>query len=117
MKFRVNEHSVRLRLRKSEVRAFAENGSVWSTLHMPGGRSLTYGLAAASVEQMTVSSTGDRVEVLVPRAQGELWSSSDQVGIYGRHEAVDILIEKDFRRTSVPSPDDEDRYPNPRARE
>ena len=116
MKLRINDHSVRLRVRRSEVKAFADTGSAWSTLNMPGGRSLTFGIASALVDQLTVDGTGDRVEVLIPLAQAELWSSSDQVGIYGRHESVDILVEKDFRRTSAPSPDDDDRYPNPRSR-
>ena len=116
MKLRVNDHSVRLRVRRSEVKAFAETGSAWSTLQMPGGHTLTFGISSSPTTQLTVSSTGDRVEVLIPRDQGQLWSTTDQVGIYGRHESVDILVEKDFRRTSAQSPDDDDRYPNPRAR-
>ena len=116
MKLRMNEGTLRLRVRRSEVEAFGADGSVSTTTQFPGGRSLTWRLAAAPVAGITVSYVGDRIEVLVPEAQARAWAAGGDVGLYGRYEGVEILVEKDFRRTSLPSPDDQDRYPNPRAR-
>jgi len=52
---------------------------------------------------------------VLPAGEGNLWSSGSQVGVYGKSDGIEILVEKDFRRTSAPSPDDNDRYPNPRS--
>jgi hypothetical protein len=84
-------------------------------MRFPDGRALSYRLAGSTSGELTVSLVGDVLEVLVPSADGETWSSGDTVGIYGSSGGIEILVEKDFRRTSLPSPDDADRYPNPRA--
>ncbi len=115
MKLRLNDHSVRLRVGKSEVKALAERGTVSTTLAFPGGTALTFRASAGAVERVCVSYQPALVEVLLPAAAAARWASSDEVGIYGQQDGIDILLEKDFRRTSLPSPDDEDRYPNPRS--
>ncbi|HBY58948.1 MAG TPA: hypothetical protein DEH78_03955 [Solibacterales bacterium] len=115
MKLRLTERSVRLRVRRSEVELFSKTGCVSETLVFPGGAALTYRLTAAPVIETSVAFGGGVVEILVPAAQAAGWAASQQVGIYGQHRDVEICVEKDFRRTSLPSPDDGDRYPNPRA--
>jgi hypothetical protein len=114
MKIRMNETSIRLRLLRSEVERFRSIGEVGASIQFPG-RALRYRLRRAEVAQPAVSFIGDTLDVVVPAAEGDLWSTGAQVGIYGKSCGLDILVEKDFRRTSAPSPDDEDRYPNPRA--
>ncbi len=114
MKLRLSENSVRLRFRRSDVLSLSKNGSVAQTLRFPGGPALTFRAVAADVAQPQVVFEGGTVEVRVPAAQARAWYTAETVGIYGRHEGVEVVIEKDFRRSSVPSPDDEDRYPNPR---
>ncbi|MBL8211659.1 MAG: hypothetical protein JNK87_13140 [Bryobacterales bacterium] len=114
MKLRLNENSVRLRFRRSDVLSLSNHGSVSQTLRFPGGQPLTFRAVAASVPQPQVIFDGGTVEVRVPAEQARAWYTAETVGIYGRHEGVEVLLEKDFRRSSVPSPDDEDRYPNPR---
>ena len=115
MKLRMNEDSVRLRLRRSEVDQFRKTGSVSAAMRFPNGRALTYRLAASGIGEITVSFVEDVLEVLVPAGEGEVWSGGNAVGMYGSSCGIEILVEKDFRRTSMPSPDDADRYPNPRA--
>ncbi len=115
MKLRMNENSVRLRLRRSDVDRFRSTGSVSAEMRFPDGRALIYRLAGSADGELTVSFVGDVLEVRVPSADGEAWSSGNTVGIYGNSGGIEILVEKDFRRTSLPSPDDADRYPNPRA--
>ena len=115
MKLRMNESSVRLRLRRSEVEQFAREASIESATPFPDGRTLRVRLIAADVNGPLVSFTGEVLEVSVPKAASVEWTSSAKVEIFGRHGSLEILVEKDFRRTSLPSPDDEDRYPNPRS--
>ena len=114
MKIRMNETSVRLRLRRSEVERFRSEGEVAASIPF-ADRPLHYRLRRGEVSQPTAAFCHDALEVVVPAGEGEVWATGPQVGIYGRSGALDILVEKDFRRTSAPSPDDDDRYPNPRA--
>jgi hypothetical protein len=118
MKLRLNASSVRLRCAVSEVAALASAGRVTTRVPFPDGRTLEVVLSsvdAADSGEPRVVFAGDRIEVSLPAAQAAAWTGSAIVGVYGRHGALDILVEKDFRRTSRPSPDDGDRYPNPAA--
>jgi hypothetical protein len=114
MKIRMTEASIRLRLRRSEVERFRSVGEVAASIPLPE-RTLHYRLRRGEVAQPTVSFRSDTLEVVVPAVEGDDWASGPKVGIYGKSGGLDILVEKDFRRTSAPSPDDDDRYPNPRA--
>ena len=116
MKLRIDGSSVRIRVKKSEVQRFAESGTVSECLVFPGGRALTFVLQAADVQEPTVAFDGDRLHIDLPRIVATRWATSDDVGIYARESAgLGLVVEKDFRRTSLPSPDDADRYPNPRS--
>ena len=115
MKLRLNENSVRLRLRRSEVERFGATGSVSAQIRFPQGGSLTFALTCGPHPRLAVAFSGDSLEVRVPEAQGKSWAAGEDVGMYGSSEAFEILVEKDFRRVSMPSPDDADRYLNPRA--
>jgi len=114
MKLRLNEHAVRLRFRKSEVLELSETGRVSVTLTFPVGTPITFRAAASPVSSLRVSFSGGVIEVLIPSDLARNWHSSNEVGIYGNHGGVEVLLEKDFRRSAAPSPDDADRYPNPR---
>ncbi|MDZ4800497.1 MAG: hypothetical protein SGI92_20255 [Bryobacteraceae bacterium] len=114
MKLRLNDTSVRLRFRKSEVLALSESGTVTVTLPFPGSNPITFVARAAEVPEPAVSFRSGVVEVLIPAAQARCWYYEEAVGIYGNQDGIDILLEKDFRRSSAASPDDDDRYPNPR---
>ncbi len=115
MKLRLTESSVRLRLRRSEVEAFRRDGSVEVSTHLPAGESITYRLTGVAIDQPAVALTAGLLEIRVPAGAARQWASTDQVGLYYPVGALQILVEKDFRRTSAPSPDDDDRYPNPRS--
>jgi hypothetical protein len=114
MKIRMNETSIRLRLRRSEVERFRTVGEVAASIPFPE-RSLEYRLRRGEAPQPFVSFGKDTLEVVVPAVASDAWAIGPEVGIYGKSGGLDILVEKDFRRTSAPSPDDDDRYPNPRA--
>ena len=104
-----------MRFRKSDVQRLAETGEVSVTLTFPSGSTLEYRVRKASVANPVVAFDGRRIEILVPEPLASGWPSSAEVGIYGEQNGVQILLEKDFRRSSMPSPDDADRYDNPRA--
>jgi hypothetical protein len=110
----MNETSIRLRLRRSEVELFRSVGEVAAAIPFPE-RLLRYRLRRGDVLQPSVSFCNDSLEVVVPAVESDDWTNGPKVGIYGKSGGLDILVEKDFRRTSAPSPDDDDRYPNPRA--
>lgn len=114
MKLRTDGRSIRLRLRRSEVAQFGESGRIAVQLAFPGA-CLDYSLEAADVPEVTVFFQGGHIQIAVPRAIALHWTASDEVGIYGVHNSIAIVIEKDFRRTARATPDDPDLYPNPRA--
>ena len=115
MKLRTNGKSIRLRLRRSEIQLFGDAGLCSAKLVFPAGGYLEYSLEAGDVEHLTASFDGHRVRVMVPGPLARQWAAGDEVGIYGEHGGLEIMVERDFRRTSMPSPDDADRYPNPHA--
>jgi hypothetical protein len=115
MKLRLNDASVRLRCRRSEVETFAQAGVLETITPFPNGRILRIALTISDGKSPSVLFTGDDLSVSVPREVARNWTATDEVGIYGHDGSLDILIEKDFRRTTLPSPDDADRYPNPRS--
>jgi len=115
MKLRLDENSVRIRLRRSEVERFAQSPSIEAATVFPNGRKLTFMLSKKPAGPLAVTFEGDRIAVAIAQADADAWTGSEQVGLYGREGGLEIMIEKDFRRTSMPSPDDADRYPNPRS--
>jgi hypothetical protein len=114
MKLRTDGRSIRLRLRRSEVEALAAFGAIVETIPFPG-RPLRFSLEASGVEPMAASFDGASIRVTVPPASARRWADSEETGIYGFSQGIEIAIEKDFRRMSRPSSDDADRYPNPNA--
>lgn len=114
MKLRVHENSVRLRLRKSEVVRFAEEGRLEEALSIGSG-ALRYELVVDDVRETSANFTGGTLTITVPRNDAKRWCESEEVGIYVQTPTVEVILEKEFRRTSMRGKYDEDLYPNPRA--
>ena len=112
MKLRIKGNSIRLRLLRSEVERFADNGSISDALSF-GDSELKYSLIAADDAQMTHATMQyHEIAVIIPRAEAAKWVSSDEVGIeasqpIGDGKILSILIEKDL--VCVGRPDDPDR--------
>ena len=115
MKLRLDGKSVRLRLRRSEVSEFANTGHISMETPFPGGRVLTVRLEAVGVPSPAVAFEADTVSVRLPSAAAREWADGGDVGIYSDAGGLAIVVEKEFRRTSMVSPVDADLYPNPRA--
>ena len=102
MKLRLDEHSARLRLNKSDIKALEIQGFVKTGIVLPGG-CLEYAIETRSdIEKIECILSGSAFLVLLPAAQSERWTKSDDVGIYAstpvgnEGKKVQIILEKDF---------------------
>lgn len=123
MKLRIQGNSLRLRLRRSEVRQLADGGRVEErTAFGPAAAAaLVYALLADDVTHVTASFEEGRLDVRVPHAVAAAWAGGDQIGIEasqpaGGGELLRILIEKDFECIDAPPGESQDdAFPNPRG--
>lgn len=114
MKLRVHGNSVRLRLRRSEVERFGKDGVLAESLRIGAGE-LGYRLQRSDVDAVQADFESGVVCIYVPEGVADAWVSGEDVGIYATTPTVEVLLEKEFRRTSQKTEFDEDLYPNPRA--
>jgi hypothetical protein len=115
MKFRTDGSSVRLRLRRSEVRQLAEQGLVEARLRF-GPRELAFSLELdQSLVDTQAEFDGASLRVLLPYRQGLEWCESAEIAIRNETSSPPVLVEKDFVRTAVIELDDYDRFENPRS--
>jgi hypothetical protein len=121
VKIRFHGDSIRLRLNRLEVAAFAVTGRVESVIHFPGSF-LCYALesnAALSVAEADYA--GGAIRIRVPAGIAAEWAAGDQVALHGVQavpggQQLEILIEKDFQCLHKgEAAKDPDAYPNPAA--
>jgi hypothetical protein len=119
MKLRIKGNSIRLRLLKSEVEKFAQDGHISDRTSF-GTSELLYTLAI-SKDARSIVGTFDKNEITIslPEQMARDWATNDVVGFeteqaVGSNEILTIIIEKDFVCIDRPDdPDREDAYPNP----
>jgi hypothetical protein len=115
MKLRILDNTLRLRLRKSEVIQFGRQGFLDVATQVTAQDVFRYRLEASpDCAALSARMSGGAITVTVPLAVAEAWVDGDDVAISGTAGPLEILIEKDFQRTSVKSLVDFDLYPNPR---
>lgn len=114
MKLRVHGNSVRLRLRKSEVDRFGRSGVLEERLRIGAG-TMGYTLRSVPGDVIEADFESGVLTVYIPEAQARAWTEGEEIGIYVQTPTVEVILEKEFRRTSHQSEFDEDLYPNPRA--
>ena len=121
MKLRVQGNSIRLRLLRSEVTRFIEEGRIAETIHFgPGDQaSFTYALEhAVGAVAVEVRYMPSEAVVIVPGSEARSWAQTDQVGIYatvtiGRHGDLIVAIEKDFACLDLSDAENQDTFTNP----
>ena len=121
MKLRIKGNTLRLRLTKSEVAAFEENGKYSQDIRfgMGAGQTITYALMASPQEKMGAVFQDNNITVLVPNDLCKEWTSTELVGMdgnmdIGQEEELYLLIEKDFACLKPREGEDEsDNYPHP----
>lgn len=114
MKLRIQDNTIRLRLRKSEVVQFGKQGFLEAHTHLTPDCTFVYRLEMSDAKEMRVRPLSCGLAVEAPRELAQAWVASPEIGMSGGSDP-EILIEKDFQRTSVRSLVDFDLYPNPRA--
>ena len=123
MKLRIKGNSMRFRVSRSEVaRLLAADPLVETIQFAPeAGARFTYALQREpSVTIPTVQYTENKVLVLLPADQADVWGGTDQVGIaedisLGEFGALALLIEKDFACLDRSDEDNQDTFANPNA--
>ena len=119
MKIRIKGNSIRLRLTRSEVSAFARSGCIVEQTCFGLGRSMTYMLRAArDARAISARYWGDTVTVCVPMSVAQGWGAGDDVALsdeqpVGDGQWLSILIEKDFQCLHGDAVPDPDAYPHP----
>jgi hypothetical protein len=118
MKIRIEDNSVRYRLRKSEVEVLAVEGSLKAAAIFPQG-AFEYALQSnPGVSDLKASFSNGRMTVEIPAAWVQEWPGSSRVGFETHMQEGDaplhLLIEKDFVCLDRDLSSQADQYPNPK---
>lgn len=114
MKLRCTTNSIRIRLRKSEVEQFEQEGNITDHVAFTPSQALQFSLQLEDgAERVLAKMQGSHIRVFIPKETGIAWMQTNQVGIsaqqpIGDGEILDILIEKDFPCTTRPDEDKSD---------
>ncbi len=119
MKIRIRGNSVRLRLTKSEVDKFAQEGIIEEFTHF-GPSKLTYALKKVSNEKMSATYLNDTITMMIPDTQANIWCTTERIGFDGLMDLGDgnelyLLLEKDYKCLDNTDEDQSDNYENPFA--
>jgi len=102
MKFRCAKNSIRVRLRRSEVKQLLENHQIEERVLFSPNTSLRFAIRLDEQEEDLRSSI-DRgsISIIVPIELGKRWGETDMVGISSEQPVGDgamlsILVEKDY---------------------
>lgn len=116
----MRENSIRLRLTKSEVETFCNEGKYECITPFPN-KDLTYILCSSSdIENLQAEFIDDIIQVNMPTTFVNEWGKSDKVGftnnaILQNGTSLLIKVEKDFVCLDETEEDQSDNYPNPRG--
>lgn len=102
MKLRCTKDSIRIRIRKSELRQLAETKEISESVHFGPANSLSFALEIDDdLSKVSVKFAEGQIVVALPEGQAHQWINSQEVGIEVQSEIsperqLHILIEKDF---------------------
>lgn len=119
MKIRIKGNSVRLRLTKSEVVAFAEHGVVKESTAF-GENLFTYALKAKNgISQLEADYSHNTITIYFPEENQKAWALNSIVGYsnsidWNEKGALSLLVEKDFTCLDNTIEDQSDNFPNPK---
>ena len=123
MKLRIEDDSVRLRLKRTEVEALCRGEMVEAHVHLSDVYTLTYAVEARDgIDSPTLDANPARITVGLPKAALAGWDTDARVGFEGHcptaeGASVFVLVEKDFKCLDRPDEEEPDNYPNPLAAE
>jgi hypothetical protein len=120
MKIRIKSNSIRIRLTKTEVENFSNEGFIEEKTEF-GNNDFSYRIeSSATHQELTAAYIENRIVIYIPMAIAKNWTSTDQVGFenkmdIGNDKHLFLLIEKDFVCLDNTVEDQSDNYPNPNA--
>ena len=115
MKLRFDKHSLRLRVKKSDLEMLRKRNSIHETVHFPDG-SFDYSLSISDHStEVTASMQEQSIQVIIPSNIAVDWMDNDETGIYqiitfGGNNSLDIIIEKDFPCKDQPEESQSDSF-------
>jgi hypothetical protein len=118
MKIRIRGNSVRLRLTRTEVDTFNNEGYLEEKTNF-GFAEFIYAIESLpSIDSLQATFVGNKLTVFVPDALKKEWVSTDLVGLNhkmdtGGGNTLSILVEKDWACIDNVLEDQSDNYPNP----
>ncbi|MES2701407.1 MAG: hypothetical protein V4649_02155 [Bacteroidota bacterium] len=119
MKIRIKGNAIRLRLTRSEVDQFANEGYLEERTEF-GNNLFLYALRRSSdVKELTASFVGIKITMLVPDHIADKWTLGDEIGFsntveFGNGKQLSLLLEKDFKCIDPAVTEDQsDNYENP----
>lgn len=119
MKIRIEDNSVRFRLRKSEVDQLAASGSLCARTVFAEGTFEYCLLSGPSDTDLTASFGQGRIAIRIPAAWVKQWPASSQVGFENTlflegGTRLHLLVEKDFVCLDRDPETQKDQFPNPK---
>lgn len=116
MKLRIKGDSLRFRLTKTEVEQLVTVGRINVKVGFKE-KAFYYQLAIGDILNLEARFQASTILVVLPEKQATSWATTDQVGISGDCDGIQVLIEKDFTCLKSRAGEDEtDNFPNPLRR-
>jgi len=117
MKIRIKGNSVRIRLNRPEVEAFAESGYIEEKTEFGTG-TFIYALQQGGEQTLTATFDGAKITMLVPEVLVKEWGKETKVGFdahmdLGNGNNLYLLLEKDFKCLDETTEDQSDNFDNP----
>ncbi len=114
MKLRCTDNSIRIRIRKSELKKLVEEKFISSYVNF-GISTFSFSLYIADVDFLNAHFEKNEIKVLLPEVKAMVWANSDQVSMeteneINENEKLHILVEKDFPCKDRPEENKEDTF-------
>lgn len=115
MKLRCTKNSIRLRLRKSELRSLAQHKTIEEAVSFPMGNKISYSLLTDDCKTTQAHFSDEVIKIIIPQHLADHWINSFDVSIetsldLQNGESLHILIEKDFPCKDREEEDKEDTF-------
>ena len=100
MKLRCISNSIRIRLRKSDVKVWQDESKLLDSLQFPNGSKLEYGLMLSEFENNVIYDAHTLI-IYVNKREAKGWAESNEVSLtfnldLPNQSTLRVLIEKDF---------------------
>ena len=118
VKIRIRENSIRYRLSRSEVDAFAKEGHIENKTDF-GFADFVYGIQVLDgIDSLAATYIGNKLTLFVPLTMQKEWTSTDKVGFdsimnTGPGKTLSLLLEKDWACIDKSDEDQSDNFENP----